>query len=302
MHSKLFVAVALTLVSSFAQAEVDVLTVGRCGASWKDSVGQEQAPGRIAFALKCEKNVITRATIKKYERGTMRQGDQIVTKGYPTYGTFDITTDDWANPANYVAPVAESGRCEDIPAGYQVAFFCASGCYAPDQGVLFGNGYETLVDAKAKKLASIMSLGEESTLDGVKLQESSVGEIVTDMGAAAKTVKQELRHFKMASGGELKITLNHPLVTKEGKIRPASEFTVGEFLVKADGSLDAIADITKYEHVGKVYNVSVDSQNPVEQIIVAQGYLNGSLYYQNEGVREVNRQLLRSTVASNFIQ
>lgn len=295
-------ASSLLLVGAVAQAEVDVLTVGRCGASWKDSVGQDQAPGRIAFSLKCEKNAIMRSAIKKHAKGTLRHGDAAtVTTGYPTYGTFDAAIDDWANPKDYIAPVSESGRCEDIPPGYQIAFFCASGCYAPDQGVLFGNGYENLVDAKRKGLKSIMSLSEESTMDALNLKESKVAELTGDKGAWKKGETQPLRYFKMASGGELTVTLNHPLLTRDGKIRPASEFADGDFLVKADGTLDPIVSSLVKDVETKVYNVSVDSSNEREQIIVAQGYLNGSLYYQNETVREVNRQLLRSTVASNFI-
>jgi len=303
MHiSKIGFAVALTLVSVVAQAEVDVLTVGRCGNTWKDSL-EQGAPteGRIAFALKCEKNEIVKYHITKHASGTHREGGGPITKGYPTYGYFDVAKGEFTNPKDYVAPTSDSGSCDAIPPGYQVAFFCASGCYSPEQGLLFVGGYENLVDAKSKGLGAIVSVSAQSTLEELKLQESRLGEIIGDIGSAAKA-SQRMLHFVMASGGELKITLNHPLVTADGKMRRADELAKGDLLVRADGTLDPIKDIVEYTHAGKVYNVSVDSSDPKEQIVIAQGYLNGSLYYQNEGVRELNRKLLRTSVAANFIQ
>ncbi len=296
---KSFVLAFGLLVSSMAQAEnVDVIADARCG-TWGDSLDQgAPTTGRVNFSLKCEKNAITKSLIRKHYKGTVNKTGTL-TAGYPTYGYFDPEKDEFANPKTWFAPKEESAPCNAIEPGYTIAFFCASGCYAPEQEVLYANGYERIADARKKDLKAIMTLSNDSTLDNPTLKESTREKYITD----AKAGQQTLLYFHMASGGELKITLNHPLIDREGKIRRADQFAEGDFLVKADGSLDAIKKIdTDEKYFGKVYNVSVDSQDPKEQIIVAQGYLNGSLFYQNEGVREVNRQLLRTSIAAHFIQ
>ena len=44
----------------------------------------------------------------------------------------------------------------------------------------------------------------------------------------------------MTSGGILAVTMEHPILDHEGRMREASTFKIGDLLVKSDGSLDPL--------------------------------------------------------------
>jgi hypothetical protein len=73
----------------------------------------------------------------------------------------------------------------------------------------------------------------------------------------------------------------------------AGEFKVGESLVMLGGVLDPIVSIEKVQYFGKVYNVFVKSAALQHNIVVTNGYLNGTAFFQNEGSNQLNRVLLR---------
>lgn len=59
-------------------------------------------------------------------------------------------------------------------------------------------------------------------------------------------------------------------------IREANSFVVGDSLVSIDGIKLAITDITHSNYHRKVYNYEPKDESTVANIVVAQGYLNGS--------------------------
>lgn len=73
----------------------------------------------------------------------------------------------------------------------------------------------------------------------------------------------------------------------------ADKFKAGDALVALGGELDPIQSIESIIYFGKVYNVFVKSSVPQENIVVTNGYLNGSAYFQNEGAGNMNKTLLR---------
>lgn len=289
-------ALAAALTGSSAFAVPPGLADSRCG-TWGDSLSQPEAQPRADFAVSCEQDRIVKSTIRRMLLVGMKNGESI-TAGYPTYGFFDEAKDEFNNPKGWFAPPRVKAACSDIPSGYRIAFFCASGCYTPDQKVLFLGGNEAIGAAKDQKLESIQALDPSSTLDHPKLTEAKVDHFISDYVAGP----QEILTLVMKSGGKLRVTQNHPLVDGNGVMRRADTMRTGESLVKADGSQDAIESITKAVENTKVYNVAVDANVPRGHIVVAQGYLNGGLYFQNEGVKELNRILLRTSVAEHFIR
>jgi hypothetical protein len=103
-----------------------------------------------------------------------------------------------------------------------------------------------------------------------------------------------------AAGGlpcELRITPNHPLLSNDGNVRQASEFKVGDLLVRADGTSDQIVSIEKEKYFGKVYNLDPNSKSLLGKLILAEGYVNGSSYYQNQELSKLNRILLRENLS-----
>lgn len=64
-------------------------------------------------------------------------------------------------------------------------------------------------------------------------------------------------------------------------MRQAKALAVGSKLVRADGSPDPIVWIEISNVFGKVYNVGPVSVDYTSNIVVAGGYLNGSVKYQS---------------------
>jgi hypothetical protein len=174
---------------------------------------------------------------------------------------------------------------------------CEPGCYTPDQKVLFQSGAVPVEKAQQAGADDLITLSPESTLDAVQLINNTVERYTVDRDP----VTQEVLHFRMASGGKLSVTLEHPLVTSQGSLRKAKEFIVGEHLVKQDGSLDEIVTIEKQSWYGKVYNLRPVSRDLTSNILVAEGYLNGSARFQSEYVEELNRLILRKNVPDDVI-
>jgi hypothetical protein len=97
------------------------------------------------------------------------------------------------------------------------------------------------------------------------------------------------------------VTNEHPMVTGEGRLVQAQKLKVGEELLKADGTPDAIVSIEKTTHQGKVYNIKPESREQVANILIAQGYLVGSARFQNDDVDYMNRVLLFRGVPENVM-
>jgi hypothetical protein len=90
-------------------------------------------------------------------------------------------------------------------------------------------------------------------------------------------------------------------VDENGVVKTADKFKVGESLIHYLTGLDPIVSIKKEGYFGKVYNLAPNTKLPLSNILVAQGYLNGSSYFQNDGVDLQNRKLLRRTVPNRLI-
>jgi len=270
------------LQSSLAFAAVES---ARCRTS-ADSLDQPQAKGRSEWARKCYPQYAGIFGSSTSGGIDMVDANGTVFIGYPTFGIVGPN-----NQITYwVAPTDPNASCEGSSA-YSLLGFCLGGCYTAEQQVLFGDGYRPIGDAATKSQTAVMSLRPEATFENLTYAPRPLKQIVTDLQPGT----QEILMFKTQSGGSLNVTTNHPLVDGEGRMRSADTLKLGESLVQEDGTLDPIQAIEKKTVFDRVYNVSVVGEDPMEQIVLAQGYLNGSIHYQNEGVKDLNRQLLRRT-------
>ena len=71
--------------------------------------------------------------------------------------------------------------------------------------------------------------------------------------------------------------------------------------MKADGTLDPIVDIQKATFFGKVYNLAPVTTDRVSNILVAQGYLVGSVRFQNDEVGYLNRIILYRSIPADVL-
>jgi hypothetical protein len=190
------------------------------------------------------------------------------------------------------------------PAGtaFFTAFYCTSSCYTPDQSVRFASGDVPMVDAFNSHHPDVVTLSADATLGNLSTQVDSIHSYTHESRDTAKNV---IFNVTTASGGTLSVTHQHPvLVIKHGSGRlvMAEKLRAGhDSLVKADGSLDPIVDVTQTEHIGQVYNLSPTSTNHLNNILIAQGFLVGSSRFQNDDLKYMNRALLFRAVPDDVM-
>jgi hypothetical protein len=130
-----------------------------------------------------------------------------------------------------------------------------------------------------------------------EFMQNSIGRWMVDIAPA----NQEIITLRMKSGGELRVTNEHPLVTSEGVMKRAEDLVVGESLVRDNGASDPVVSMSSTTEFTKVYNLQPTTTDLTSNILVAQGYLSGSVRYQNEYVKYLNRVLLRQNIPSSVI-
>jgi hypothetical protein len=207
-------------------------------------------------------------------------------------------------PKMWKAPKTADASCSGVPAQAYVAAVCVSSCATPEQLILAqdrANGkleYVKFVDAWNEKFAFVATLTSQSTMSSKFVTKTKVDQWVTEL----EDGDHEILVFKMVSGRELRLTPNHPVVTDQGTMKLAEDFRVGENLVRLGGERDRIVSIQSVQHFGKVYNVFVQSNELHKNIVVTNGYLNGTAYFQNDGAGLLNRRLLRGGLIRGVLE
>lgn len=281
--SKLILTILLG--TNFIHAEINPSRCGTLG----DSLNAEEAIARRSWAMKCFPQF----------RGQIKTNDQFLntangtkTEGYPALAFVD-DNGDVSNPQKWFAPKNASAPC-DYPNGYTIVAYCSAGCYTFDQELWFSGGHLAIAEARNSE-TSVMSLTESSSMENLQWQPSSIAYFILDIVPGW----HDILVIKTASGGQLRVTKDHPLVDSNGNMRSASSLELGESLVKSDGSFDQIVMIMPDEYFGKVYNLDVTKTKLIEKIVVAQGFLNGSVYFQNIALKDLNRVVMRTNLITN---
>jgi hypothetical protein len=195
------------------------------------------------------------------------------------------------------APITNSTPYTYKPPAVFMDGICMAGCYTPDQTVFFEDGAVPIGTAMEKNLTGLMTLTPASTADAMSFFVNKVDMYIVDKVPAA----QEILTFRTESGGELKVTLEHPLLSEDGTVRSAREFRPGESLLRKDGSPDMIMQIDRNKWTGKAHNLQPITTDKVSNILLAQGFLSGSLRFQHQWVEDVNREVLRKNVPDDVI-
>jgi hypothetical protein len=221
---------------------------------------------------------------------------------YPTFGTADFL-----NPLNYYAPpptAVHPGAGAPLPADYQTLGLCTSSCYRPEVALRFTSKTSgkpadvAIADALDKRLDTIVVLSDRSTLE----RPIHVSMAVDTYTMSATPTEHTILNFATESGGTLAVTGNHPLIDAIGRVREASTFVAGEALVRDDGALDPIVSINPEKYFGRVYNVAPATSSLLGNIVIANGFLSGSSWYQNDGADHLNQKLFRNTLPRSILQ
>ncbi|MBL7689506.1 MAG: PKD domain-containing protein [Bdellovibrionaceae bacterium] len=260
----------------------------------QDSLSITQARARHDWMQKCRATVpAIDEFLKNFEDVQVGTGKNAFSldSARPMYATFmnRATTPEKA----WIAPKVASASCT-VPSTAYVAAVCVSSCATPEQRILAGTSTEGMkpvkfIDALVAKTASVATLGADGTMNSRRVEATPVENWVTELVDTEHTIL----NFKMASGRVLRITPNHPVLADDGSMRLASDFKVGDNLVRIGGKRDPIVAIESTKHIGKVYNLFLNTSEPKRNIVVTEGYLNGTAFFQNEGSDQLNRQLLQ---------
>lgn len=256
----------------------------------QDSLNNDQANGRYEWMKNCQASVpAIREFLQRFDNvHTQDFGlNDSVRHLYPTF--MDSKTD-----SPWIAPTSSDESC-NVPSSAYVATVCVSSCSTPEQQILAqakgGSLHNhTFIESLTANLPVVGTLQSTSSMSSKDLAKTKVEQWVTEL---INTTHQILI-FHMRSGGQLKITLNHPLLSQEGVMKLASDFKVGDSLVQLGGVKDPIVAIEPVVHFGKVYNLFVKSNDLKKNVVVINGYLSGTAFYQNEGAKFINRALLRN--------
>lgn len=266
----------------------------------QDSLSNSEAAGRYQWMLKCQDKVpVIKEFLENFDH--VKVGSTTIDSSRKLYPTFmnRATKPEKA----WIAPKKESGSCE-VPSTVYIAAVCVSSCATPEQQIIAdvkaqGQGkYVTFIEALTKNYSHVVTLKNNNSMASRAVEKTPVAQWVTELIDG----EHEIIVFKMKSGRSLKLTTNHPVVAANGMMKLASEFKVGDSLVELGGHLDQIVSLEHITHYGKVYNLFVKSSEIQKNIVITNGYLNGTAFFQNEGAQNMNRSLFKNKMTKGIFE
>ena len=272
------------------------LVTARCS---HDSLSNEKAAGRHQWMVKCEKEVpLIKEFLENFEDTKYKKiGLNNTTRHlYPTFM-------DSKKGKTWIAPTTEKASCS-IPATAYIAAVCVSSCATPEQTIIAKAKHDknlkvvSFIEALTQNMAWVGTLQSNSIMSSKDIQKTAVDKWVTEL----VDTKQPILIFKLKSGGELKLTLNHALLHETGIMKMASEFKVGDNLLQLGAKKDQIIAIEHEDYFGKVYNVFVKSNDLKKNVVVLNGYLAGTAYFQNEGTKDLNRLIFQKHLIRGVLE
>jgi len=149
-------------------------------------------------------------------------------------------------PGNWKAPTDVNADCA-VPAGYKTHWrlyfrVLSAGSEAP-----FEEGMMEIKLAMEAGLKNVVTLSSGSTLDHLSTQLSPIQGFLTDI----RDAQQELLEFRTLSGGTLVVTLEHPLLDSEGRMRRADTLKLGGVFSKGYSELDPITSLLENPTMGR---------------------------------------------------
>ncbi len=246
------------------------------------------AKARVDWAIRCDvlpKRAIYSLTMDDLDNGDRMPAAQV---RYPTFAYYGAGDPIW---------VPDLANCY-VPNNVRWLSVCSAGCYQADQMLRFSTGDVEVGDASATVRRDLITLSPTATLDDLRYQVGELDHYTMDTAPQTQTIVSIFAQ----SGGSLKVTTTHPVLRADGVIVAADTLRVGDRLVREDGSTDAITRIEQEDLYTQVYNVSPSALDRTSNIVIAQGYLNGSGRYQNEYVRYLNGIALRSSISAELLE
>lgn len=251
--------VALTFAGQQARGEE---LKARCDA---DMQNRPEMAGRNAWARKC---------------GYIDTATEATLNTIGMYTTF----------VGAVAPTNEVAGCQPLRfLGACVVY----GCYADNQRVMFEGTYHPIADAALKRkpktvtsLSPSWNLGDETVRYAEQPIESyTVGDNF-----------DSLVRVGTENGFVVDVTSNHPFVDEYGQVIRADQIKPKETRLMTEQGPSVVTTYRDITYRGQVWNVEPKSLEKRANILFAEGFLMGSVRYQNEWAEDMSRRLLRDFI------
>jgi len=213
---------------------------------------------------------------------------------YPTYGKingtnakgepiFEVTG--WTAPTT---PPAGPGAIEcAIPTPNRFIGVCTAGCVVPETEITLSTGLLNIGDLYGHQAeAAVPTIAENGQF---VLENLEIKNQVRDIVAT----HQDILVIKTISGGELRVSLNHPLLNGESMMVKAQNLKLGDSLVTSDGHKDLIIELSKEKFYGRLYNLTIKTSDKTKSLFIVNGYISGDKKYQDDDVSDFNRKIFR---------
>jgi hypothetical protein len=228
------------------------------------------ANGRNQWALACR--LITKVDY-----------DCATNNGY--YWTFNSTT---GGPNR--APTRPGDGCD----GFRKFTMCPAGCFEAMQRVSFAGTYMTPESAFDAGRATVTALAADASLEHLRFAEETIDAFVKGPEQA------DLVRIEATFGQAIVVTRNHPMIDATGTLMPAKEVKEGTLLLTVQGPV-RVSRTARVPYNGVVWNVRPVKAEPKANINVAEGFLTGSIRYQNEWASDAARLLLRQSLDAGLL-
>jgi hypothetical protein len=152
---------------------------------------------------------------------------------------------------------------------------CVTGCYTPDQRLTFNGEFQAIDQAYINKTRTVTALDKNATMDNLIFGEQAIYDFI-----AGDT--NEYIYVLRAADRQVQVTSEHPMVRGDGQMVKAKTLKAGDILLGADGSKLQLESVSTFFYHGTVWNVRPESRNMVENVLNAEGFLTGSVRFQNE--------------------
>ncbi|NTX64322.1 hypothetical protein HUA74_27070 [Myxococcus sp. CA051A] len=235
------------------------------------------ARGRNAWARRCGLITATREAYLNTENEY-----QVFTNGCFAYPAVPA-----GSSCTFFVPAVESAECIT---GLNKLGTCVAGCTTPSQKVAFGGRMLPVPEAYASGLTTVTALSPDSEAGFLRYGEQTIRSFV------AGDTQEDIFTLETQEGRRLEVTAEHPMVLEDGTMVKARTLQAGDTLLGADGVKLHLSRVTVFNFKGQVWNVRPESQVKLENVMNAEGFLTGSVRFQNEWAQDDYRLSLRDDV------
>jgi hypothetical protein len=256
-------------VASLAYADDEGAAMNGCSFMQAGEVTMDKVRAQNNYAARCNK--ITQA----YADDLSRQGKYVI----------------FADPSHSSMPLIEffspSAQCS---LSGPVAGVCARDCYTPSQQLSFEGSLMSIERAYQSKAATVTALTLDATPEQMSYAEQPIEEITTG------SLNEKLLILEGENGRRLEVSSNHAIVAADGSVVPANTLREGDGILDQYWHVVPLLKIQTREYEGTVMNILPQSREKKENILIAEGFLTGSMRFQNQWARQSFRLMLRDNL------